>query len=66
MQDLTTREIAFFYQVPYTTAMTWITSGLFENAYQEQTPRGVIWRVPRAAIDTFKKPLRGRPRRLAA
>jgi Helix-turn-helix domain len=66
MNDLTTREIAFLLQVPYTTAMTWITSGLFEAAYQEQTPRGPIWRVPRASLATFKKPQRGRPRRQAA
>lgn len=63
-EDLTTNEVAAELGVSPVTARLWCRRGLFPNAYEEQTPRGAVWRVPRGNLVGFVKPKpTGRPRK---
>ena len=45
----------------YSTIAYWVRTGKFEGAIQEETPRGVVWYIPRKSIDAFEQPEQGRP-----
>jgi hypothetical protein len=63
-EDLTTNEVAAALKVSPVTARLWCRRGLFPNAYEERTPRGSVWRVPRSDLPSFVKPKpTGRPRK---
>lgn len=58
---LTTQEAADHLGVAYQTVMAWVYQGKFPNAQKEETPRGFYYLIPRADLDSFEKPKRGRP-----
>ncbi len=63
MADLTTKEVAERYDVQDAAVRQWCRLELFPNAYEEQTPRGSIWRIPEGDLVNFQKPKKtGRPR----
>jgi hypothetical protein len=45
----------------YSTIAYWVRTGKFSGAVQEETPRGVVWYIPRYAVDLFEQPEMGRP-----
>lgn len=64
MADLTTKEVAVRYGVLDATVRLWRRRGLFPNAYEEQTPRGPVWKIPDGDLEGFQPPKRpGRPRK---
>lgn len=63
--DLTTKEVAGRYAVQDAAVRQWCRRGLFPNAYEEETPRGSVWRIPEADLVGFVKPKKtGRPKAL--
>lgn len=62
---LTTKQVAEQMGVAYTTVMLWLAQEKFAGAYQAETPRGPVWYIPRAAVEGFEPPTRGRPRKSA-
>ncbi len=50
------------YEVPYPTLALWVREGRFEGAKLEDNPRGAVWHIPRAAVEKFQPPERGRPK----
>lgn len=62
MADLTTKEVAVRYNVQDAAVRQWCRRGLLPSAYEEQTPRGAVWRIPAGALRGFEPPKRtGRP-----
>ena len=61
LRDLTAPEVANRLQVGVSTVTLWCRQGRLPGAYQQETPRGAIWRIPETALDGFRKPLRGKP-----
>jgi hypothetical protein len=62
MADLMTDEVAERYNVLAATVRYWCRRGLFEHAYEEETPRGRVWRIPEADLVDFSPPKKtGRP-----
>ncbi len=53
MADLTTKEVAERYHVQDAAVRQWCRRGLFQNAYQEQTPFGALWRIPERDLKKF-------------
>ncbi len=48
--------------VPYPTLALWVREGRFEGAeLDEGNPRGSVWYIPRASVEKFQPPERGRP-----
>lgn len=60
MADLTTKDVAERFGVLDATVRLWRRQGLFPRAYEEQTPRGTVWRIPETDLDGFAPPKRGR------
>lgn len=60
--DLTTKEVAAHFDVSPITARLWCRRGLFPNAYEQSTPRGSVWMIPKKDLEGFKPPKKtGRP-----
>ena len=51
MKDLTTGEAAELLNVAPVTVRLWCRQGKFPNAYSEDTPRGVVWYIPRGDLN---------------
>jgi hypothetical protein len=51
MKDLTTGEAAELLKVAPVTVRLWCRQKRFPNAYSENTPRGVVWYIPRADLN---------------
>ena len=50
------------FTVPYPTLALWVREGRFEGAkLDESNPRGAVWYIPRASVEKFQPPERGRP-----
>ena len=49
--------------VAYSTIAYWVRMGKFSGAVQEETPRGVVWYIPKKSVDTFTQPESGRPKK---
>jgi len=49
--------------VAYSTIAYWVRTGKFSGAVQEETPRGVVWYIPKKSVDNFKQPESGRPKK---
>ena len=47
-------------QVSYSNLALWVRSGKFKGAKQEPTPRGPVWMIPAASVESFEPPKRGR------
>jgi hypothetical protein len=64
---MTTSEFAKTTGTPYQTVVWWAQHGVIPGAEREETLRGPVWVIPRAALDTFEnwKPKIGRPRKAA-
>ena len=61
---ITAREFADAVQTPYPTVMRWLKKGLVPGAvFDESSPRGGVWWVPRSAIKTVSHPKIGRPKK---
>ncbi len=63
---LTTKEAQKLLQergivVAYSTIAFWVRTGKFSGAIQEETPRGIVWYIPKKSVDKFKQPESGRP-----
>ena len=60
---ITTREFADATNTPYPTIARWLQTGVIPGAEREETLRGPVWLIPRAALDSFDtwKPKMGRP-----
>ncbi len=63
---ISTNEVASKLDVTRAAVTQWLRQGLFSGAFVEETPRGPVWHIPRAALKTFKRPKSGRPRQSAA
>lgn len=63
MDTLTVDEFAEALKVPYTTVITWLQQGLIPDAEVVQERRGPVWQIPRAALKSFQRPKRGRPKK---
>ncbi|MET0624142.1 MAG: helix-turn-helix domain-containing protein [Pyrinomonadaceae bacterium] len=62
MADLTTKEVAIRFGLKDAAVRQWCRKGLLPNAYEEQTPRGALWRIPEADLMGFTPPRKtGRP-----
>jgi hypothetical protein len=48
-------------KVSYPTIALWVREGKFAGAELEETPRGPVWKIPRASVERFEPPTRGRP-----
>ena len=60
--ELTTSQLAQELNVTPATARLWCRRGLFPNAYPMDTPRGVVWMIPRGDLESFEPPKpTGRP-----
>jgi hypothetical protein len=70
MEMVTTRQALKILQaaglkVPYSTLALWVRQGKFAGAKLDQTnPRGPVWLIPRASVESFRPPARGRPRKV--
>ena len=53
-------------KVAYSTVAYWVRTGKFFGAVQEETPRGVVWYIPRKSVENFQQPEMGRPPKEAA
>ena len=63
---LTTKEFAQEVSAPYTTVMGWLKDGRIPEAqFDDTSPRGGVWFIPRSAVARFKnpetRPQKGRP-----
>ncbi len=63
---LTTKETQKLLQdrginVAYSTIAYWVRTGKFTGAVQDETPRGVVWYIPKKSVDNFRQPESGRP-----
>jgi hypothetical protein len=48
---------------PYQTVVRWARSGAFAGAQlDESNPRGAVWLIPVASVETFTPPARGWPK----
>lgn len=61
-RDLYTSEVAARLRVAARSVRLWCARGLFPNAYEEETPRGSVWRIPEKDLEAFRPPKMGRPR----
>ena len=52
--------------VAYSTIAYWVRTGKFAGAVQEETPRGVVWYIPKKSVDSFKQSGMGRPKKETA
>jgi len=60
--DLTTKEVAGRYGVGDAAVRQWCRRRLLPNAYEQPTPRGVVWRIPEKDLKGFEPPKKtGRP-----
>jgi transposase len=60
--ELTTSQLAKELGVTSATARLWCRRGFFPNAYPMDTPRGVVWMIPKGDLEGFKPPKpTGRP-----
>ena len=59
---ITTHEFAEHFGAAYTTVMTWLQRGIIPGAQLVDAPRGAVWEIPAAALETFKPPRMGRPK----
>lgn len=60
-KDLTTSQVAKRLNVSPITVRLWCRQGKFANAYEEETPRGMVWLIPESDLDNFEHPKTGRP-----
>lgn len=58
--ELTTSQLAVRLGVGHSTARLWCKMGLFPNARQLNTPRGIVWVIPEGDLEGFVQPKRGR------
>lgn len=64
MKDLTTREAGERLGVSRQTVGRWCRDGLLPGAHEEDTGRGLVWRIPPAALEGFTPPKpTGRPKK---
>jgi hypothetical protein len=61
-KDLFTSEVATRFGVDARSVRAWCARRLLPGAYEEETPRGSVWRIPEIALDGFVPPKIGRPR----
>lgn len=62
MKDLTTTQVADRLKVTRQTVGGWCRLGLLQGAYEEDTGRGNVWRIPPTALEGFVPPKpTGRP-----
>lgn len=61
LRDLTAPEAAEQLGVGDSTMTLWCRQGRLPGAYQQETPRGNVWRIPESALDDFERPKRGKP-----
>jgi hypothetical protein len=61
--DLTVKEFSELHGVGRSTVSLWCRDGTLKGAYQEDTPFGMVWYIPKATSDKFERPKRGRPRK---
>jgi len=57
--ELTAAEVAERLQVGRSTVNLWCRQGKFTGAHREDSPVGMYWLIPEAALKTFVKPKRG-------
>ena len=67
-ERLTTRETQSLLEqkgikAAYSTIAYWVRIGKFSGATQEDTPRGVVWYIPRSSVESFEQPERADPQR---
>jgi hypothetical protein len=63
---MTTTQFARATGLPYTTVVGWAQQGIIPGVKKEDTPRGPVWLIPVAALDTLAawRPKVGRPRKV--
>ncbi len=67
MADLTIKEVAARFGVGPAAVRYWCRRHLFAGAYELETQRGPVWRVPEADLVGFRPPKKtGRPRKEGA
>jgi hypothetical protein len=65
--DLTTKQVAERFGVLDATVRLWRRRLLFPNAYEEETPRGAVWKIPEEDLQGFEPPKKtGRPPKKAS
>lgn len=61
-ETLTTSDVAARFGVERQTVSLWCRRGLLAGAYEEDTGRGPVWRIPAKALEGFTPPKpTGRP-----
>ena len=60
-EKLTTAQVAERLDVSHPTVKLWCRQGKFPNASLEEETRGPVWRIPESDLETFVKPIAGRP-----
>ena len=62
MSELSTKEVAARLSVTRQQVGLWCRRGLLSGAYEQDSGRGPVWRIPEAALDGFTPPKpTGRP-----
>lgn len=59
---MTIAEVAKEKQVSRATVQRWIEEKRFKGAKLKRTLTGWVWVIPRRAVESLKRPTRGRPR----
>ena len=60
-EKLTTAQVAERLDVSHPTVKLWCRQGKFPHASLEEETRGPVWRIPESDLETFVKPIAGRP-----
>lgn len=60
-KNLTTSQIAKRLNVSPITVRLWCRQGKFPKAYEDETPRGMVWLIPESDLENFEPPKTGRP-----
>ncbi|MBV9958440.1 MAG: helix-turn-helix domain-containing protein [Acidobacteria bacterium] len=61
-KELSTSEVAARLGVAPRVVRSWCARGDFPNAYEKQTERGPIWKIPAADLEGYVPRKVGRPR----
>jgi hypothetical protein len=64
-ERLTAKEVAGLLNVGRSTINLWCRNGTLHGAFQEQTPFGDVWYIPKNSLVNFNAPERGRPAKQA-
>lgn len=51
--------------MPRATVNLWCRNGVISDAYQEETPFGMVWMIAESLVGSIEKPQRGRPKKEA-